>query len=135
MEHEIPALNRKELRQFGLMTGGIVAVLFGLILPLLWGHGLVRWPWIVAATLALWAIAAPGTLNPVYRIWMRFGLVMGFINTRIILGIIFYGLMWPMGAMMRLLGHDPMHRQFEGDRETYRLPTQPRLKKSMENPY
>lgn len=135
MEHEIPNLSRQELRKFGLMTGGIVAGLFGLVLPLLWGHGLVKWPWIVAVILGGWAIAAPGTLNPVYRIWMRFGLVMGFINTRIILGIIFYGLMWPMGAIMRLNGRDPMHRQFQSDRDTYRLPTQARLKKSMENPY
>lgn len=135
MQHDIPNLNRKELRQFGLVTGAIVAVLFGLVLPLLWGHGLVQWPWIVAGILWVWAIAAPGTLNPVYRVWMRFGLVMGFINTHIILGIIFYGLMWPMGIVMRLLGRDPMHRKFEGATDTYRLPTQTRLKKSMENPY
>ena len=135
MQQDIPILSRKELRKFGFVTGGIVAVLFGLLLPSLWGHGLLKWPWMVGAILWGWAIAAPATLNPVYRVWMRFGLVMNFINTRIILGIIFYGLMWPMGVIMRLVGHDPMNRQFEGNKKTYRLPTQPRLKKSMENPY
>lgn len=135
MQHAIPHLSRNELRKFGLITGGMVALLFGLLLPWLWGHGLAQWPWMVAAVLWVWAIAAPGTLNPVYRVWMRFGLVMGYINTRIILGIIFYGLMWPMGAIMRLAGHDPMHRKFDNDTNTYRLPMQARLKKSMENPY
>ncbi len=135
MQHDIPNLSRQELRKFGLVTGGLIAVLVGLVIPILWGHGLIKWPWIVGAILAAWAIAAPGTLNPVYRVWMRFGLAMGFINTRIILGMIFYGLMWPMGIIMRLVGRDPMQRQFDPQADTYRLTPHPRLKKSMENPY
>lgn len=116
------------------MMGGVIAMLFGLALPLVFGHGLVRWPWILAGIFWAWAILAPGTLDPVYHLWMRFGLVMGFINTRIILGLVFYGLVWPMGLVMGLIGYDPLHRKME-EVATYRVSTQPRLKESMENPY
>lgn len=135
MQHDIPVLNRKELRRFGLITGAIVAGLFGLLVPWLRGHGFSKWPLVIAGVLWGWAIAAPGTLNPVYYGWMRFGLVMGFINTRIILGLIFYGLMGPMGFVMKLLGYDPLRRSFEATAETYRAPVQPRVTPSMENPY
>ena len=135
MQHEIPTLDRQGLRRFGLLTGAIIAVLFGLLLPWLRGHSFSQWALLIAAILAVWAIAAPSTLNPVYRVWMRIGLVLGFINTRITLGVIFYALMWPMGVMMRWVGYDPLHRQRLADAETYRTASQVRLKKSMENPY
>ena len=49
--HEIPKLDKKGLRDFGLLTGVIFVALFGLLLPWLRGHGLPRWPWGVSATL------------------------------------------------------------------------------------
>ncbi len=135
MQHEIPTLDRQGLRRFGLLTGAIIAVLFGLLLPWLRGHNFSQWALLIAVILAVWAIAAPSALNPVYRVWMRIGLVLGVIITRITLGGIFYALMWPMGVMMRWFGYDPLHRQRLAAAETYRTASQVRLKKSMENPY
>ncbi len=112
-----------------------MAVLFGLLLPLLRGHGLPKIPWLIAIMLWFWAVIAPVTLQPVYKVWMRIGLVLGWINTRIILGVVFYILMVPMGLMMRLFSGDPMRRKLEVDLETYRLPCKKRMRKSMEKPY
>lgn len=133
--HSIPKLNNKELRHFGLLTGAIVAGLFGLLLPWLRGHSLPQIPWLVAAVLGFLAILTPATLQPVYQVWMRIGLVLGWVNTRLILGLVFYGLMMPMGAIMRLLNRDTMARKFEVNLQTYRLPSQPKTKASMEKPY
>lgn len=132
---EIPQLNNKELRDFGLLTGTIIAVLFGLLLPWLRGHALPLVPWIIA--LVLWVLAAlvPMVLGPVYQVWMRIGLVLGWVNTRIILGIIFFALMMPMGAIMRLLNQDPMARKFDGNLKTYCRPSQEITIASMEKPF
>ncbi|MBE9116973.1 sxtJ [Lusitaniella coriacea LEGE 07157] len=133
--HDIPQLDRKGLRNFGLLTGIIIAVLFGFLLPLLRGHGLLLIPWIIGGVLGLFALIIPNALAPVYRVWMRIGLVLGWINSRIILGIIFFLVVTPMGFVMRLFSRDPMTRKIETQLETYRVPSQIRERKSMEKPY
>ncbi len=71
MFHEIPKLDKKGLREFGLLTGAIIALLFGLILPLLWGHNLPLVPWTIAGVLVSLAWFIPNSLSPIYQGWMR----------------------------------------------------------------
>lgn len=133
--HEIPTLDKKGLRQFGLITGGFVAVLFGLALPWLFGWRFPGWPWVVAAILVSWALIWPQGLNPVYRGWMRVGLVIGSVVNRIVLGIAFYLLFFPMGLVMRLFGHDPMARSLDPRKDSYRVPSKPAPTHNMEKPF
>ena len=51
---DIPELDRAGLRKFGLTTGAIVALLFGLFLPWLFDFGLPRWPWMLAKCDRCW---------------------------------------------------------------------------------
>lgn len=133
--HSIPKLDKKGLRDFGLTTGAIFAGLFGLILPLLHGHGVPIWPWAIAGILGVWALLAPNTLNPVYYGWMRLGLILGAINSRIILGIVFYALILPTGFLMRIFSKDPMARSLDPQEKTYRILSKTRPKASMEKPF
>lgn len=134
--HDIPKLDRRGLRKFGLTTGAIFAVLFGFLLPLLFRHWPPpAWPWVIGTVLGVWALVSPSTLNPVYHLWMRFGLALNWINTRIILGAVFYAMIAPMGAIKRLFGSDAMRRDLDPDLPTYRVPSKPRNKMSMERPY
>ncbi len=87
--HTIPELDRKGLRDFGLVTGAIVAALFGLFFPWVLERSIPIWPWVIAGVLAVWALAAPLTLKPVYRQWMMLGLLLSKITTPIILGAVF----------------------------------------------
>jgi len=132
--HDISRLGRAELRQFGLSTGAIVACLFGLILPWLLGRPVPVWPWVLFAVLGLAALAAPGILRPVYRGWMKFGAVLGAVNTRVILGVFFFLILFPVGLMRRLFGSDPMRRRFE-DGATYRIPSVKHSPKHLERPF
>jgi hypothetical protein len=133
--HSIPKLNKKELRDFGLLFAAFFAGIFGLIVPAIRGHALPAIPWIVAAIFCFLSLLVPIALQPIYQIWMRIGLVLGWINTRIILGLIFYVLFMPMGIVMRLLKRDPLARKFEVNFSTYRLPSKGITRESMENPY
>jgi hypothetical protein len=133
--HSIAKLNKKELRDFGLLFAVFFAGIFGLILPAIRGHALPAIPWMVAAIFCFLSLLVPSTLQPIYQVWMRIGLVLGWINTRIILGLIFYLLLMPMGIIMRLLKHDPLARKFEVRLSTYRLPSKTITRESMENPY
>ncbi len=135
MNKHILQPSKKDLRKFGLVTGALVTVFFGLLLPWLFNHELPFWPWIVAGVLWIWALLLPVSLLPVYRGWMTFGSVMGWINTRIILGIMFYVMFMPVGFIMRLMGNDPMARKIDKFQTTYRVTHAHPKKDHVERPY
>jgi len=133
--HPIPELDRAGLRRFALTTAAIIALLFGLLLPWLFAAGWPIWPWPLAAVLALWGLVAPSGLRPVYRGWMRFGLVLSRLTTPLILSLVFFLLFVPIGLAMRLFGRDPMRRRLQPEAESYREPSQPISPDSFERPY
>ena len=61
----------------------------------------------------------PVILKPVYRVWMTLAVVMGFIMTRVILSVVYYLVMTPIGLAMRLFGKDPMHRRIDPEASSY----------------
>ncbi|MDT8447862.1 MAG: SxtJ family membrane protein [bacterium] len=106
---EIQQLNNAELRKFGLSTGSIIGGLFGLLLPWVLDKPWPVWPWYIVAPLVGVGLVLPQALRPVYKGWMTFGHWAGWVNSKIILGIIYYGLMVPLGLSMKLLGRDHLH--------------------------
>jgi len=133
MSETIP-LNKTELRNFGIITGAIFAILFGLLLPWLFERGIPYWPWIIAGVLIPWALLHPKSLDPVYRLWMKIGHVLGWINTRIILSILFYAMFLPAGLIVRLMGKDLLKRKLENT-NTYRIKSTNSEKEHIERPY
>jgi hypothetical protein len=115
----------KQLRSFGLLVGGIFAVL-GLWPAVVRGAEVRLWGIVVAVLLMVPALVHPRSLRLSYRLWMALGQGLGWLNTRIILGLVFYGLFTPIGWVMRLRGKDAMQRCFEPDATTYRVVRQPR---------
>jgi len=110
----------KQLRDFGLIVGGIFAVIG--VWPMVFRASTPRlWALVLAVALVVPALVLPRSLTYVYRVWMAAGEALGWINTRIILSVIFYGLLTPMGIVMRRFGHDPMRRRFEPAATTYRV--------------
>ena len=123
----------KDLRTFGLTCAAIVSVVFGLIFPLLFIDGVPLWPWMVAAILALWALIHPSSLIFVYRPWLRIGAIIGWIQTRIILGLIFYVMVTPFGLVRRFF--DGTIKELDAEEKSYRIKSNSTDDKQMENPY
>jgi hypothetical protein len=132
---DIPELDRRGLRQFALSTGVIVAVLFGLFFPWLLDVDIPFWPWIVASVLSGWGLVAPASLRPVYHGWMRFGLLLNRIVQPVILGILFFFILTPTSALMRLLRRDAMARSLDEEANSYRVQSAKRPKSHMERPF
>ena len=133
--HTIPQLDRVGLRNFGLTTGSILAVLFGLFFPWLLDNPIPAWPWIVAGALVLWALLLPMSLQPVYRGWMRFGLFMSSITTPLILGIVFFVIITPMALILTLRKWDPLARKLYTSTESYRIRNEQAGNSKLEKPY
>lgn len=126
-------VDRKQLRSFGFLVGGV----FGGIglWPLIFGEPYRLWAVVVAAVLLLPAVVWPPVLAPLFKGWMFIGHVLGWINTRIILGLVFYLLVTPIGLVMRLMGKDPMTRGFDAEAKTYRVVKEGRDGKHMERQF
>ena len=133
--HTIPELDAKGLREFALVTGSIVAVLFGLFFPWLLDLPWPLWPWILAGVLVIWGLVAPASLRPVYRMWMRFGLLMNRIVTPVLLGAIFFLIITPVGLIRRMSSRAPVARSFEQAADSYRIPSRKQPREKMEKPF
>jgi hypothetical protein len=113
--------DNKQLRSFGLIVGGVFGGIG--VWPLVIRAAQPRW-WavIVAAVLLLPALVYPQSLYWPNKGWMMLGHVLGWVNTRIILGVIFYLVVTPIGIFRRWLGKDPMGRHLRPDLNSYRVP-------------
>jgi len=117
--------SRAELRHFGLIVGGIFG-LIGIWPAIVRGGSLRLWTIALAAVLILLASVAPPTLAPAHRAWMALSGALGWVNTRLVLGLVFFGLITPMGLALRLGRRDPMQRAFDPKATSYREPRTPR---------
>ncbi len=116
-----PHDEKKQLRHFGLVVGGIFGVI-GLWPVVFRAEGPRLWALALGVALLIPALVRPRSLTHVHRIWMAAAEALGWINTRILLSVVFYGMVTPMGIVMRRLGRDPMQRRFDSSIETYRVP-------------
>ncbi|WP_206054773.1 SxtJ family membrane protein [Nitrosococcus wardiae] len=133
--YEIPELDARGLRNFALLTGAIIIVLVGLFFPWVFGFKIPVWPWVLASVLAAWGLVAPATLRPVYRGWMKFGQLLSKITTPLVLGIVFYLVIFPIGFVMRMFGRDPMIGRINTVVRTYRIPSAKPPKENIERPF
>jgi len=127
-----------DLRKFGFIMGGMIALIFGLIFPWVFdktSENWPIWPFIVMAFFFVLAIAVPKVLRPVNHYWLIIGNILGFINSRIILGAMFYLMIFPIGMILKALGKDSMQRKLEENAETYRIITKVREKDHLKKPF
>ena len=127
--------DKQELRKFGFIFAGMFILIFGLLLPWIWDKPSPTWAWIVAAVFITVALVAPVALGPVYRLWMKIGLVLGWINTRIILGLVFFVIFAPVALFFKLLGKDPLKRRLDASATSYRIASEQPPRDRMEKPY
>ena len=124
----------RELRSFGfLLAAGFLFI------------GL--WPMLIKTQRPrVWAIAlglifaaagtlVPRALQPVRRIWMAFGNILGRVNSTLILGTVYYIMLTPVRFVMKAAGHDPMNRSFDRRLDTYRVVRKPRPVSHMKNQF
>lgn len=109
----------KILKEFGLTIGIIFPLLIGFLFPLLFDYSLRLWTLPLGLVFILLSILKPKLLYYPYKTWMKFGNVLGGINSKIIFGLVFLFILVPISYIMRLFGHDPLKKKFN-ENSSYR---------------
>ncbi|HYQ72323.1 MAG TPA: SxtJ family membrane protein [Gammaproteobacteria bacterium] len=133
--HTNSAPDRRELRNFGLVFSGGLIFFFGLVLPWIFERPWPLWPWVGAGLFSGAGLVIPGVLRPVHYVWLKLGHVLGWINTRIILGLVFFVMFAPVALALRIFGKDPLHRKLDRQAETYRIVSEKLPRERMEKPF
>ena len=116
----ITKASKKQLRHFGLILGLLLPLVFSLIWPWLHQTSSPAWPILVGSLFVAIGLIAPEKLQQPYKLWMLLGHCLGWINSHLILGLIYLLVLQPIALIMRLLGHDPLRRSFKPELNSYR---------------
>ena len=110
-------------RGFGMVFAAVFIIVAAW--PLVGGGEVRVWALGAAAAFLLAALAFPAVLRPLNLAWFRFGLVLHKIVSPVFLGLIFYLSVTPIALIMRLLGKDPLRRDFDPSMSTYWIERKP----------
>ena len=114
----IPPPTRSELRNFCL----VMVVGLTLFALLFWYNDHVTTPRVLGGLAGFFLVAGlvfPPLTKPVFVVWMMLARILGFVNTHILLALVFYTLFTVTGIVMRLWGHDSMERKLSPEEKTY----------------
>jgi hypothetical protein len=107
----------KKLREFGLLVGGVLCAL-GLWL---WLRGRGHYSYFLLSGIALVIAGAitPLALKPFQKAWMTLAILMSWVMTRVLLSVLFYIAITPIGLIMRLIGKDLLDEKLEPQKQSY----------------
>lgn len=91
-------------RSFGITFAAVFTVIA--LWPLSSGGPVRTWAAAAATLCAVLALLWPGALAPVNRAWLQLGLRLHRIVNPVVMGVLFYGVVTPFGAVVRLVRRD-----------------------------
>ena len=104
-------------KNFGL-TFACVFIIIALW-PLLAGEPIRLWSIIVSIFLVIISFIFPKILRPFNKWWYKFGILLGSIVSRIVIPLVFYLVITPMGLIMRFFGKDFLEKKIKPGISTY----------------
>ncbi|MDP2303056.1 MAG: SxtJ family membrane protein [Ignavibacteria bacterium] len=109
--------SKPALKKFGITIGIVLFVIAGL---LFYNNNSVYIYWGIASLILIASgLIFPILLKPLNFIWMSFAVVLGFFMTRVILGILFYIIITPIGLIAKLFGKDFIDKRISKEKVSY----------------
>lgn len=125
----------KTLISFARVMSMALVLIFGILLPWIWDYPWPVWPWFIAGVFMLAGMFKPSVLRGFHDRWLRFAEVLGRFNSRIILGLIFFVLITPVAALLRLLGKRPLAQKAHKRDGSFCQPAAARDRAHFEKPF
>ncbi len=109
--------DKTTLRKFGL-TVGTVLLLVGIVLYLTGKSSSVVFGG-AGVLLILFGLILPNILKPLNKIWMTLAVILGWFMSRLILFILFYIVITPIGFFLRIAGKDFLNLRTDKNSDSY----------------
>lgn len=132
---DLTSSDTRPLREFGLGLGLLLVLVFWLLLPWLGERPRPVWPLVAGGSVAALALAWPPAVLPVYRALRPVAKVIGTVNTWVLLGAVFFGILLPLGWVLRSLGRLQYRTGFDPGATTYRVDLQRERVTRLEEPF
>jgi hypothetical protein len=114
----------RELRQFAGLWFPLFCGMIGLFCWRAGGTVAAYVVWGIGLGLGLVGLVLPPIIKPVYQGLMFVTFPIGWVMSHLVLALVYFLVMTPIGWLMRLLGRDPMQRQIDRMAATYWVPRQ-----------
>jgi len=96
--------SKKDIKSFGITIGIVLFIISGLLIY--YDKDVYQLIAIIASIFIVLGFILPILLKPIYFIWMTFAAILGWIMTRLILSLVFYLIITPIGLITRIIGED-----------------------------
>ena len=108
---------KSDLRKFGIIVGTVLLIIAGFFF---WKEKESFQLFLIIGTvLFLAGIAIPFTLKPIYWVWMTFATILGWFMTRVILCLLFYAVITPIGLIARSIGKQFLNLKMDHSKQSY----------------
>ena len=104
-------------RNFGLVF--FIVFLIVSLWPLTYGEPIRIWSLIISMVFLILGLMNSKLLTPLNKLWFKFGMILGAIVAPIVMGVIFFLVVTPIGLVMNMMGKDLLNKRYNEKKETY----------------
>lgn len=115
-------LSGNELKKFGLLVGSVFIVMSAIGIYHGWSIGAAGVFLLVGIVLLVFGMLLPDSLKQAYRVWMAMAFAIGWLVSRMILFILFYFVLTPVGFLARMFKKEFLDTDFRKKKESYWIP-------------
>ena len=104
-------------RNFGLLFFFVFLIVS--LWPLTFGDSIRIWSLIISMVFLILGLMNSKLLTPLNKLWVKFGMILGTIVAPIIMGVVFFLVVTPIGLVMRIMGKDLLNKKYDKKKNTY----------------
>ena len=108
---------KSDLRKFGIIVGIVLLIIAGFFF--LKEKESFQLFLTIGTVLFVTGIVIPFTLKPIYWVWMVFSTILGWFMTRVILSLLFYVILTPIGLIARSIGKQFLNLKMDHSKQSY----------------
>ena len=115
-------MKQKEIKTSSNKSFGLVFFVIFIIIalwPLLNDGNIRMWSIIVSIIFLILGLLNSKILTPFNKLWMRLGALLGIIVSPIVMGVVYFGIITPIGLIMKLFGKDVLNLKLDKNKKTY----------------
>ena len=104
-------------RNFGLVF--FIVFLIVSIWPLTYDEPVRLWSAIISSVFLILGLMNSKLLTPLNKLWFKFGMILGAIVAPVVMGVVFFLVVTPIGLIMKIIGKDLLNKKYDKKKRTY----------------